>query len=63
MAGDTRTRRLTAVAERLESLTHERDSLVVELRARGMSLRAIGALARITHVGVLRILDRMGASK
>lgn len=63
MAGDGRTRRLSTVAERLESLSLERDDLVVELRARGMSLRAIGALARISHVGVLRILDRMGASK
>lgn len=58
MAGDTRTRRLTTVATRLSELAVERDSLIVELRARGMSLRAIAALAGLTHVGVLRILDR-----
>ena len=50
---DRQTRRLTAVTAWLETLTAERDSLILELRDRGMSLRAIVSLAGLTHVGVL----------
>lgn len=61
MAGDRQTRRLAAVASRLDALTVERDELIVELRDRGMSLRSIAALAGLTHVGVLRVVERIKA--
>lgn len=52
-------RRLARVAALLHDLTVERDALVVELRERGMTLRAIAPIAGLTHAGVLRLVERV----
>lgn len=51
-------RRLVAITKRLEALTDERDALIVEARKEGATLREIGLLIGMTHVGVKKLLER-----
>jgi hypothetical protein len=46
------------VAARLETLLARRDSLVRQAFAEGHSSREVGAAARMSHVGVLKIARR-----
>lgn len=51
-------KRLTAVAKRARDNTDERNRLIRQAHADGGSLREIGALAGLTHVGVKKIVER-----
>lgn len=51
-------RRLRAAAAKLEAARKERDALIREARAEGMTLRAIAAEVGLTHPGVQKILER-----
>ena len=56
------TTRLAAVARRIDELAVERDALILALRAEGMTLRAIASHAGMTHVGVMRVIQRAEAA-
>ncbi len=51
-------RRLKATARRLDELGDLRDQLIIQAHQEGASLREIAAVARMSHVGVKKLLGR-----
>lgn len=51
-------KRVRAVAQAAEKKRQERDELILAAHAAGASLREIGDLVGLSHVGVKKIIDR-----
>lgn len=51
-------RRLRAIANRLLELDAERTELILQARADGASLREIAEVAGMSHVGIMKLIDR-----
>jgi hypothetical protein len=51
-------RRLAAEAKRAREATIRRDSLILQMRAEGASLRAIAQAAGLTHPAIVKILRK-----
>lgn len=51
-------RRLRAIANRLNELDAERAQLILQAHAEGASLREIGEVAGMSHVGIKKLLTR-----
>ena len=54
----TTAQRLAAQAKRAREATVERDSLILQMRAEGASLRAIAEAAGLTHPAIVKILRK-----
>lgn len=51
-------KRVRAVAQAAEKKRQERDELILEAHGAGASLREIGDLVGLSHVGVMKIVKR-----
>jgi hypothetical protein len=51
-------KRLLAIAKKLDDLDEERAQLIIEAREAGASLREIAAVAGMSHVGIKKLLGR-----
>lgn len=51
-------KRVRAVAQAAERKRQERDQLILEAHEAGASLREIGELVGLSHVGVMKIVNR-----
>ncbi len=51
-------KRLAKAARRAEEFTQERNGLIIEASKNGASLREIASHARISHIGVKKIVDK-----
>jgi DNA-directed RNA polymerase specialized sigma24 family protein len=53
-------KRLAAVVRKLQDMEDERDQLILKAREEGASLREIAQQAGMSHVGIKKLIGRIG---